>query len=212
MLATVEQQAAVNFVRQDHDVAVADYFGNLLDLAPPEHSTRRILWRIEDDQLGALTDEPGQFVHIEREITVFTQLNRHRVATNVVNHGLVDGKAGIGIDDLIALVDQREDCEEDDGLAPGDDHHFIARYFHASGPAHVFGERLPQIRQTGGRTVMGPALSQGVHSGLYDVRRRVEIRFTDLQMDDAFPLFFKSARFIEHLKCRLGAESGHALG
>ena len=48
--------------------------------------------------------------------------NGNRFAAGVFDHRLVDGEAGVGIDDLVAIVDQRQHGEEDDGLAAGDDH------------------------------------------------------------------------------------------
>ena len=44
--AAIEEQAAVDFVGQDHDVAVANRFGDLLDVPALENSASGILRRI----------------------------------------------------------------------------------------------------------------------------------------------------------------------
>ena len=41
------------------------------------------------------------------------------VPPDVVDHRLVNGKAGIGVDDLVAFIDQREHGENMMGLPPG---------------------------------------------------------------------------------------------
>ena len=68
-----------------------------------------------------------QLVDVEPEIALLAQRNRHRLRAQEVDHRLVNGEAGIGIDDLVALFHQRQHGEEDDRLAAGNDDHFIGR-------------------------------------------------------------------------------------
>ena len=122
------------------------------------------------------------------------------------------GKAGIGIDDFIAVINQRQDREEDNGLAAGDHDDFVAGDFHAAGAADVFGECLPQVGQAGGGAVVRPAFAQGVDAGIDHVCGRVEVGLTDFEMDDALALTLQGARFIQNFKGSLGAEARHAAG
>ena len=62
-----KEQAAVDFVGEHHDVAVADGLGHLLDVLARHDAAGRVLRRIENDELGAVGDQRGQFVDIERK-------------------------------------------------------------------------------------------------------------------------------------------------
>ena len=142
MLASVEEQAAVNFVGENHDVAIANDFCDLLDVAAFEHSASGILRRIQNNQPGSIVDERSELVDFEREVAFFAQMDGHGAAANVVDHRLVNGKAGIGIDDFIALIDERQNRKENNWLAAWDDDHFVACNFYAASAAYVFGEGL----------------------------------------------------------------------
>ncbi len=81
-------------------------FGDLLDVAAFHDAARRVLRRVQDDQFGAVVDEPREFVDVEGEVALFAQLDGHRASADVVDHRLVDRKAGIGIDDFISLINK----------------------------------------------------------------------------------------------------------
>src|ERR1035438_2174175 len=57
-----------------------------------------------------------------------------------------DLKAGIGVNDFISLINKRKDREENNGLAAGDDHDFVAGHLHPTGAANIFSESLTEIR------------------------------------------------------------------
>ena len=57
---------------------------------------------------------------------------------------------------------------------------------------------------------MGPALADGVGAGLDHVRGRVEIWFTDLQVDDVASLRFQRAGSDQHLERCLRSEALHS--
>ena len=54
------------------------------------------------------------------------------------------------------------------------------------------------------------AFPQSLLPSLNDVAGSREIRFTNLQVDDAFPLRFQRARFGQYLECRFGSKAGHS--
>ncbi len=68
----------------------------------------------------------GQFVDVEGEIAFFFQVDGNRATADVVDHRLVDGEAGVGIDDFIPFINERQDREENNWLAAGDDDDFVA--------------------------------------------------------------------------------------
>ena len=68
------------------------------------HAARRIMRRIQNDQLGAVGDEGREFVHIKREIALFAQVDGYGLAANVVDHRLINREAGIGIDNFISFI------------------------------------------------------------------------------------------------------------
>ena len=76
-MLTVENQPAVNFVREHHDVAIANGRGDVVDVLFAEHASGRILRRIQNDEPGAIGDQRRQFVHIETEILS----SRRRIGT-----------------------------------------------------------------------------------------------------------------------------------
>jgi hypothetical protein len=92
------------------------------------------------------------------------------------------------------LIDQRQHGVKDDRLAPGDDHDLIGRDIYVAAAADVIGNRLAQLRQSGGRAVVGPPGVQGTRRGLDDVGWGVEIGLSDFQMDNALALPFEGFR------------------
>ena len=60
-----KEQAAVDFVGQAPDVAVADDLGNLFNISALHHSAGWVLRRIQNDEFGAVGDQGCEFVHVE---------------------------------------------------------------------------------------------------------------------------------------------------
>src|SRR5581483_11976109 len=125
MVLAFKKQAAINFVGQDHDFAVADGGGDVTNIALAQHTASGILGRVNDDELGAIVDEVGEFIHIQAKIHFFAQLDGNSLGADKVDHGFVDRESWIGIDDLVAGLNQRQNGEEDDGLAAGNNDHLF---------------------------------------------------------------------------------------
>src|SRR5208337_998859 len=113
----LEEQAAVDFIREHEDIAVADDFGHLLHVLALHDAAGGVLRGIDDDEFGAVGDKPGQIVDIHHEIALLAKLDGYGFATHVVDHRFVDGESRIGIDDLVALIDQRQHGVEHDRLS-----------------------------------------------------------------------------------------------
>src|SRR6266446_1039418 len=58
---------------------------------------------------------------------------------------------------------------------------------------------------------MRESLVQRVATRVYNVRRRIEIRFADLEMDDVTAFCFQRLCLHQHFKSGLGTETRHAL-
>ncbi len=129
-----------------------------------QHAAGRVLRRIQDDELRAVVNQPGEFADVEPEIHLLAQLDRHGFRAEEVDHRLVNGESGIGVDDLIPFFHQREDGEEDDGLAAGDNDHFFGCCFYPARLTHVLSDGLAQLWHAGRRSVVREALVQGVAS------------------------------------------------
>ncbi len=127
---------------------------------------------------------------------LFAQLNRHGAPAHVMNHRLVNREAGVGINDFVAFIDERQDGEEDDGLAAGNDHDFVGRDLHATGSADVFGEGLAQFGLAGGGAVVRPAAAHRVGAGFDHVGGSVKIGLADFQVDHALALTLQRARLV----------------
>src|SRR5208282_2193276 len=193
MFVAVVDQAAVNFVRQNQDVAVADGVGYRENVFLGEHAAGRVLRRIQDDQLGALGNQRGELFDIEAKIALLAQWNRNRAPADILDHRLVDGEAGIRVDDFVSLIDEGEDGMENDRLAAGNDHNFLARNRDIASAANVVGNGLAQFGQAGGGAVVRPSMAESVDAGLDDIGRRVEVGLTDFEVNDLFALFFQRA-------------------
>src|SRR5207244_13569443 len=114
MMFTLEDEATVNLVGQHHDVAITDCTCDGVDIVLCQYAAGRILRRIQNDQLGAVVDQPGEFVDIEPEIQFLAQLNRNSLGADIVDHRLINGESRIRVDDLIPFFNEREDAEEYD--------------------------------------------------------------------------------------------------
>src|SRR5207302_8762852 len=145
---------------------------------------------IQDDELGPIRDQGGYFDHSETEIALFAEMNRHSAAAHIVDHGLVDGKTRVGINDFISSINKRQHREENNRLATRNDYHFIACNRYLARAAHIIGDGLAQFGETGGWTVVSPALMQGGDRSFNDVVRGVEIGLADLKVNNFFSLAF----------------------
>jgi len=83
-------------------------------------------------------------------------------------------------------------------------------HFDTTCARHVPRNGGARFRHTLGGAVLRVAFPQSLLPSLNDVAGSREIRLTNLQVDDAFPLRFERARFGQYLKCRLGSEAGHS--
>src|SRR5207244_11120274 len=123
-------------------------FCHLLPVPLAEHASCWIVRRIQNDEPGASIDQMREFVHVKTKIFLFSQTNGNGSPADVTDHRLINRESGVGINDLIPFVNQRENREEDDGLAPGHNYNFFGSDCNASTATYFFGDRLAQIGQS----------------------------------------------------------------
>ena len=128
------------------------------------------------------------------------------------NHGLIDGEARIGIDDLNARLTYSQQDIEHDGLGAGRHHHVVGLGVGAAHLAAVAGDGFAQFRQPRGGAVMGEPVADGGHSGVYDVPGGVEVGLADFQVNNLPSLGFQSAGLGQHLKGALSTQVVHSGG
>ena len=110
------------------------------------------------------------------------------------------------------MFDQRKNAEKNDRFSAGDDDHFFGRNIHPARLAHVLRDRLSQLWQTGGRSVVRETVAHGIGSGIDDVTWRIEVRLADFEMNNVAPLRFQRFCFHQNFERGLGPEPRHPFG
>jgi hypothetical protein len=173
-------------------------------------AARRVLRRVEDHELGPRAQPRAQLLEIEREVARLVQRQRNRGGPDPPDRRLVDGKARVGIDDLVARLAHRQDREEQEGLRAVADEHPLRRHLDAAGARQLLGDGRPEAGQAGARAVVRRACPHGGEGRLRDVLGCREVRLADLQMDDVPALRFELARPGQDGERRLRSEAGDA--
>ena len=212
MLAGV-QNVLVDFVGHHIQIRVGTrHLGHGFQLVPREGGTAGIFGGIEDEQPGALVDQFRQPGQVGMVGPFLQQAHRHGFGAAEFNHRLVDGKAGVGVDDLGAGFRQGQQRIEHNGLGPGGNHNLLPVGVNAPHFAAVAGHGLPQFRQTGRRAVVRIAVLQSLDAGLDNVGRGLKIGLPDFQVDDFAALGFQGAGPRQHFKSGFGAQTAHSGG
>src|ERR1700722_5573793 len=78
--------------------------------------------------------------------------------------------------------------------------------------AYLFRDGLPQFRQTGGGSVVRPAVAQCFNPSFDHIWWRVEVGLADFQVNDFLALSFQGASLVQDFEGSFGSEARHALG
>ncbi len=111
-----------------------------------------------------------------------------------------------------AFFNQRENGEENDRLATGDDYHLFGCRVNPARLTDILRDHLAQLGHPGRRPVVGKTFVQRVAGRLDDVCRSIEIRLADLEMHDIAALRLQGPRFYQHFERGLCAETRHPFG
>ncbi len=167
-----------------------------------QHAARGVLRRIQDDQLGAVGDQAANSLTSRRK----SRSSRSGMGTGLpaheIDHRLVDRETGIGVDDFIALIHQRQDGEENDRLTARNHDHFVAGYLDAARAADVFGDGLAQLGQARRWPVVRPAVVQSVARGFDRCSRACRNRARRSPGERSLALLFQGARTLPELQRR----------
>ena len=138
----IVHDAGVDFVRHHPAVISFGLRGDVFQVCRWDDAAGRVGWRVQDDEFGPLVDEIVERIQIERELILFQQRNRHWNTACHFDHSFVGRETGIGIDDLVARLDQCQGREEQVGLAARADHHFIGMDFDPAPATGILGQSL----------------------------------------------------------------------
>ena len=191
------------------------FFGKIrqrLKIILPDCAAARIVRRIHNHQLRLVRNLPRNLIHADIEIQRLVQPHRNRNAAREPHHRLVYRKARIGIQNLVAIIHQRQHYEKHYRLAARRNDHIIAPNRNAARLRHLLRYPLPHIRKPRRRPIVRLPPSQRLHARVHYILRRIKIRLPDLQMDNIHPLRLEPARLSQHLKRGLSSQSAHSVG
>src|SRR5215203_3549547 len=126
-----------------------------------------------------------------------------------IHHRLVDRERRVGQQHLVTLLDERQDGEEHYRLPARRDDYLFGADVYSPATRDINGYSLAQLWNTGGGSVVGMSVAQGIATGLHYVGRRIEVGFADLEMDDLTPLRLQSLRLRQDRKGRLRTQTLH---
>jgi hypothetical protein len=188
------QDLRVDLVGEDGDAVPHRGVGDRAEARLGDDSARRVVWVVEDDELRLRGHLGDQLVDVERVSLLLEEPHRHRHPADEADHRLVDRKAGVRVENLVAGVDEREDQVEHDGLPARGHHHHLRRGLHAAPRGRVLGDRLPQLGEPRRGAVVGGPAPERLDGRIADVRGGVEVRLADLEVDDAAALRLEGPR------------------
>ena len=176
--------------------------GYRLEVFELEDAAGRVLGRVEDHQPGAFGYQRAKFIAVEAEAVLLAKRQRYRPGAGMGYHRLVGGKAGVGVDDLVARARESVDRIEEQGLGAGGYHDLVRAELEASKGSSLFGDGGAQLRQSLGWAVARMSVGEGSHGGLFDVIGGREIGLTDLEMDDLLAGGLEFLRPPQYVKSR----------
>ena len=95
------------------------------------------------------------------------------------------------------------------GLPPGTTQTLSGPDLDAPRRRNLRGDSFAELQKSGRRSVLGPALIEGLLAGFNDMFWSRKIRCADFEVDDAFALFFQSLRLCQHFKSGFGSDPIH---
>src|SRR5262249_45172658 len=153
-----------------------------------------------------------ELFQVEPETRLLAQRDGHGDAADEVDDRLVDRESRVRVDDLVAGIHEGHDREEHDRLTARRDHDLFRRDGHAARRAHVLANRLAELGQPGGGPVVRGTLVEGALGGVADVTGCVEVRLTDLEVDDLATRALQRLGPRENLERGFRPEPRHARG
>ena len=150
----IETDAAIDLVGENDEVVVAHDLRNLANIGFRDQPPGRILRRVEHQDLGARRNFLSQLSDIQRKTPLFDQRQRHGRRPAESDHRFVDRKTWVLVEDFVSRLEQRQEGEEEDGLAAGRNDDLFLADRNAAGFGNVPCDDLAQVpdRPGSGRT------------------------------------------------------------
>ena len=187
--------------------------GERLDLGIRALGAGGVVEVVEDEQLGAWRDGRFDGVEVEQEVVlVGDEAVRHGDAAEELDLALVDGESGVGVQDLVARVHQREQELLDHRLATRLYGDVLRRVGDAARGRDILCERLSQLGDARVGAVAGLAVPDRPERGLGDVPGRRQVHVAEVERIDSVAERLPLGRLGGDGECRLGPEVADALG
>src|SRR2546430_13876000 len=100
-----------------------------------------------------------------------TLFRSHCAPANVIDHRLINGKAGVRIDHFVALINERKNRKENDRLAAWNDDDFFWGDANSAAAGHFICDGLAELRIARRWAVVGPAAADCFDARFDDVLR-----------------------------------------
>ena len=150
-----------------------------------------------------------ELVGVEPEAVLLADRAGHCLTADITGHGLVDREARVRVDDLVALVDQGQDGEEHDRLAAGNDYDPVWGHRETLSGRGVRGYGRAQLGNANRRRVVSRAAVQCPLCRLANVGRCIEVRFSDLEVDNRAACGLERSGSGSRLERGFGADAVH---
>jgi hypothetical protein len=183
-----------------------------VDLRLRRHAAGRVGRAVQDDQARCRGDARQHGLGGETESLRLGQRDGHRLGAAVVDQRAVDGKARIGVEDLRARFAEHEHGEEHGDLAAGHDDDTAGIDLDSEPLVEVGGDRPAQGGDAVGRRVAVVAVAQRLDARLDDMRRGLEIRLPDTEINDTAPAGLELRCARQHRKGGFRAQAADGSG
>ena len=168
---------------------------------------------VEDEQLGARRDLRLDGLEVEEEVALAGhEAVRHGDAAEELDLALVDGEAGVRVEDLVAGVHEREQELLDHRLAAGLHGDVLGPVGDVARRRDLVGQRLAQLGDAGVGAVAGLAGADRPLGVVDDVARRLQVHVAEVERVDGVAGGLPGGRLGGDGERRLGAEVVDALG
>ena len=187
-LAVIDH-VVVDFVRHHRDVGKILQPGNEpVDLALRGHPAGGVGGGIHDQQTRLRRDQRQGLVGRESKAVLLADRHRDRPRAGILDHGAIDGKARIRVEDVDAGLAEHQDRHEHGGLAAGQDHHFAGRHGDPETCLQIGGHGFAQRRNSNCRRIAMVTIAKCFDRRFDDEIGRAEVGLADAEIDDVTAL------------------------
>src|SRR5215469_3952668 len=195
-----EQNARVDFIRNDPQIVFPCEFGDALERFFVEYGAGRIAGRVKNEHARLSGDFPGDFIYLRLKPVFLVEPEGNRFGSEPARKRGIDRKTGIGTEHLVAWLDERHHRECQGHFAAGSDQHLFRRDFESTRAIEIVGDRAAQRGNTARRHVAVAATRDGGAQGIHNRRCRMKIRLAEFEMN------YRSALLLEFLGARKNSE------